>query len=680
MKLSNTIKYRLLITIGITILVAAIFVRPDFEYTVSIRNNTATDNRKSEFYCDINSDGNTERFMYYSPSPNTTSIIAYASGGGIIEQYNFKGNMVESANVFFTDYDNNGYREMCLFTHCADSLFLNIFEVPGKGPGFSASEFIDIAALQDGQAKYRITGGVTEDVDGDALSEIYFAVSAGFTVCPRNVYYYNPGKDAIHKSPDSGTGPRYTLDAGDIDGDGYIELWGQVAAFGNIKEPVPYTDQKAWLMVFSHELEFEFEPVGFAKFPAYITPGLYTKDNNKYLIVSLNYRGGDQEYTDRLMLYNAAGKKLKDVSAAELGLEQIENCFIINEKIFLHSPAQGCLTEVDGDFNPQRRVESELFNGYLYGPYNLGPGKKSILLTLVNNSLYFINNKGKQVSETVLTGSGALTCDPVLINNFNGFTGIQFKAGSYNYLLSITENNRWFLFTVKIISITVIVFLLVFLIQYIQSIQDKKKKAFENTLREYQLAAIKKQINPHFIFNALTSISAMNIKGETREADDYLVRFSGLMREVVESSDKNIVSLEEEIKFIKKYLELEKLRIGPELNFRINIPEECRSVKMPSMSLHLFVENAIKHGLEAKKGKKILSVEASSERDSVIIKIRDNGRGFSSGGKKQDSTGKGFRIADQVFSTYYHLTGTRIMYEKEEADTGGVIITLKISV
>jgi len=162
--------------------------------------------------------------MYYRPSSNTTSIIVYSHTGGIINQHNFRGVLVEKADVFYTDYDSDSLVEMNIFTHSADSLFINTFEPAAEESNNDLTRFVDIAPLQDGEAKYRISGGPQEDVNGDGINEIYFAVSAGFTLQPRNVYYFDIPGDKIRKSPCSGSGPRYELLGEDIDGDGFISF------------------------------------------------------------------------------------------------------------------------------------------------------------------------------------------------------------------------------------------------------------------------------------------------------------------------------------------------------------------------------------------------------------------------------------------------------------------------
>ncbi|HKL67866.1 MAG TPA: histidine kinase, partial [Bacteroidales bacterium] len=552
-------------------------------YTISIKSEKPEIKGTTDYYHDVDSDGYTERMMYYRPSSNTTSIIVYSHTGGIINQHNFRGVLVEKADVFYTDYDSDSLVEMNIFTHSADSLFINTFEPAAEESNNDLTRFVDIAPLQDGEAKYRISGGPQEDVNGDGINEIYFAVSAGFTLQPRNVYYFDIPGDKIRKSPCSGSGPRYELLGEDIDGDGFIELWGKVSAHGNVKKEIPYPDRKAWLMVFNHLLDFEFAPVPFSGHPSIAIPRLLKTGQGNRLAVLLDNRGVADNCCDRLMLFTPRGEKLADLEASELGLNRIDNIFIEGSGILLHDWEDGVIVRCGPELKTRASFSGKLLGGNVKGPYDMDSNGKHEYISFIDYSLHLIDIRGKSLASTVFENSGSLKTDPVHINNYQGFSGILLKASEKNYLLSLETRRKWLIYSIKVIVVFLLVYLFVFLIQHIQVRQERKKQLIEKTLREYQLVAIKKQINPHFIFNALTSISAMNFRNRQDEANDYLVKFSHLMREVVDSSDKNIVKLKDEIAFIKKYLDVENIRMGPSLVYNIVLPPEFENVEVPSM-------------------------------------------------------------------------------------------------
>jgi len=156
-----------------------------------------------------------------------------------------------------------------------------------------------------------------------------------------------------------------------------------------------------------------------------------------------------------------------------------------------------------------------------------------------------------------------------------------------------------------------------------------EKITLENHLNENRLKLIKAQMNPHFFFNALNTIQSFIATNETDEATSYLDNFSKLTRLILEMTDKNSISIEEEINMQKLYLNLQKIRLN---NFCFEIvsePESIEKAQIPTMLIQPFVENAIIHGLSHKKGQKFLKIQFLKTIDEKLeIIIRDNGIGI----------------------------------------------------
>jgi two-component system, LytTR family, sensor kinase len=156
-----------------------------------------------------------------------------------------------------------------------------------------------------------------------------------------------------------------------------------------------------------------------------------------------------------------------------------------------------------------------------------------------------------------------------------------------------------------------------------------------------QLTALRAQMNPHFIFNALNSIQQYILKGDVDQANKYLSKFSRLQREVLNNSDQNFISLEKEIEMLNLYLELEQLRFSENFEYAISIENEIdpTEVKIPPMILQPFVENAIWHGLMPKKGSKQVAIEFILLSDTIMqCIIRDNGIGRQAAARLKESS------------------------------------------
>lgn len=170
-----------------------------------------------------------------------------------------------------------------------------------------------------------------------------------------------------------------------------------------------------------------------------------------------------------------------------------------------------------------------------------------------------------------------------------------------------------------------------FLRQRIASLKKKQmeKVAIQKTIADLELKALRAQMNPHFTFNVLNSISYFITHNDNVSAQKYLTRFSRLIRLILDHSKTDFNSLENEIKLLNIYLELESLRFEERFSFSIEVDKNVNilKAKVPSMFIQPFIENAIKHGLEKKKGKGTVNVSFVMEGDMLKCTILDNGIG-----------------------------------------------------
>ncbi|MFM2268470.1 MAG: hypothetical protein RL757_1911 [Bacteroidota bacterium] len=160
--------------------------------------------------------------------------------------------------------------------------------------------------------------------------------------------------------------------------------------------------------------------------------------------------------------------------------------------------------------------------------------------------------------------------------------------------------------------------------------QEAEKLKLEAT--SLQLKALRAQMNPHFMFNALNAIQEFIYSGENEEAATYLSRFSKLMRQSLEYSELEIIALEDEIDFLKNYLELNaKLRFGGKMDYQIEIDDDLEEdlIGIPTMIIQPYLENAIEHGLRPLKsgGQIKLYFGLSEDEESVFCIVEDNGVG-----------------------------------------------------
>jgi two-component system LytT family sensor kinase len=149
----------------------------------------------------------------------------------------------------------------------------------------------------------------------------------------------------------------------------------------------------------------------------------------------------------------------------------------------------------------------------------------------------------------------------------------------------------------------------------------------EKLLLAAKVEALKSQINPHFLFNTLTSVASL-IRSQPETARTVIQKLSGLLRKLMQSQEQ-FVSLREELAAIDEYLDIEVIRFGSRLSVRKSIAPDTLEVVVPSLLLQPLVENCIKHGFSRKVGPGTITIRSRRERDLAVIEIEDDGLGIS---------------------------------------------------
>ena len=211
-----------------------------------------------------------------------------------------------------------------------------------------------------------------------------------------------------------------------------------------------------------------------------------------------------------------------------------------------------------------------------------------------------------------------------------------------------------------------------------------EKARQQRRLAELELEAIKAQINPHFIYNCLNSIQYFNYEKRHDEARQYLDLFARLIRLTMQYSRETFISIAEETDYLGHYLALEKMRFDERLQYQLLVAEGIDEQTMiPAMLIQPYVENALKHGIAARKeGGHILIRFELPQPDLLLISIEDDGTGFDD--KRKENKGSlGLRLSGSRAETYNQLFGMKIeinFYNKKNyhPDTSGIIVQLKI--
>jgi sensor histidine kinase YesM len=213
--------------------------------------------------------------------------------------------------------------------------------------------------------------------------------------------------------------------------------------------------------------------------------------------------------------------------------------------------------------------------------------------------------------------------------------------------------------------------------------QRHTKKIVELELRTLQL-----QMNPHFIFNALNSIQSYVMTHDAIRANSYLSKFANLIRMFLDSSRSKYISLQEEIKMLNLYIEMESLRFEDKFDYVFHVDSDVnRYIEIPTMILQPFVENAINHGLRYKRVKGLLKIFFFYSNDHLICRMEDNGVGRKIAKEIQSKTRKGYKsqglkITAERLVTYNKINESNIGFSindlysnlnENEEDIGTVV-------
>jgi tetratricopeptide (TPR) repeat protein len=208
--------------------------------------------------------------------------------------------------------------------------------------------------------------------------------------------------------------------------------------------------------------------------------------------------------------------------------------------------------------------------------------------------------------------------------------------------------------------------------------QNKLKASQQATQLEQKLLRL--QMNPHFIFNALTSIEGFIYENKPELAGKYLSDFSKLMRMTLENSREDLISLDEEVKMLEYYLKVHQLYLEDKFNFNIKIDEEVdpSSILIPPMLFQPFVENAIKHGVaDIEHGEIQLSFKMEGEK--LMVQIRDNGKGLEEIFQRKEHTSLATLITKERLALLRFKHG-KILFDIRSNVPHGTVVNFSIPV
>lgn len=248
----------------------------------------------------------------------------------------------------------------------------------------------------------------------------------------------------------------------------------------------------------------------------------------------------------------------------------------------------------------------------------------SIFSNPLSTSLYII-----VTTERLMMIAFAVVTNLYIILNLKDRRGLYIVAGSTMLLTgSVTAlvlgDIQYFM-----IGVIIEIFIFGMGLGILMKRREDERSVLNKEMEKVKMRALQTQMNPHFIFNSLNSIRSYMIKNETKEASGYLSKFSRLIRQILEYSTEEFITLKEELQVLSLYVQIEQLRFRDEFGFIIKVDESLNDEELivPPLIVQPFLENAIWHGLMQKQGEKKIELFVEDAGNKLKIVLRDNGIG-----------------------------------------------------
>jgi hypothetical protein len=644
--------------LALPVALTIILIVPDIfsKYTLTPLSERILEPRTDFEYADLDHDGTSEMFYIGDNTKNGSDVAVYNKSGPLY-QWDFSGRFIESFRKSITgDTDSNGFDEIYAFTFLGDSFLLNGIDFRYKGSFIINDRFLMRLPEAKNEKDYGFGIIALAELNGDGRKEIVFYLSSGYETRPRRVFAYDLNNDSLLSSPELG-GHIGDFDIEDADNDGKAEIAVSNYGPGNITDPsLPMQDTCAYVLILDNNLQFLFPPVGF--------PGRYNgignqfvKENGKWRILSHWGNDSRNKTIQSLRIYDLNGILLRKHNLPEYTGKDVYIARVLpsNDKNFrlLLSPAVGQPIVLNSKFSqlkdqpPFCSYSDVVFadldrNGTEEIIYRTNqPDQWVILSHHIGNPVYF---------KTENTAHPTPKLYPVLGKHQK--PGFCFQVNNHQYLMEYAFNPMYYLQYPVYIGIYLLILGFILLVRRIQRLQIQKKYEAEKKMAELQLLSLRNQMDPHFTFNVLNTIGSAILQKRNDESYDLLMKFSKLIRTTINSARVICRPLQEELDFVKNYLDLQHVRHEGLFSYKIHLDADISPRQpVPKMILQTYVENSLRHGVVPRKSDGKIQIMVSQEEKGIRLMVEDNGIGRQQAKINGSvSTGVGLSIIGQYYA------------------------------
>ncbi|MFC2096846.1 sensor histidine kinase [Bacteroidota bacterium] len=293
-------------------------------------------------------------------------------------------------------------------------------------------------------------------------------------------------------------------------------------------------------------------------------------------------------------------------------------------------------------------------------------------LSLIGVGPTFISKCGPIIHKVLIVGKNniILHCLNFTISSNNIINLLSWPQGESTESKTINLTTLWF----SIVGVLGLSVILILVFRF-RSKRREARQILKTKIAKLEMDAVRSRMNPHFLFNALSSIQNLINTNQVDKANTYLVKFAKLIRRVLEQSTQKRIELKEEIETLRYYLELESLRQKFKYDIKIDPELDTDLIEIPPLLLQPHVENALIHGIAGMKGKGEINIEFSKSENNLVALVKDNGIGIQDSQNKKESNGlgQGWKITRErieiLNKSYEGRIHAEILDKKDESGT-----------
>lgn len=664
-------KFDLIVSLFLASLLTALFIwwNPvDSKYKLELKDKTKLSKGSIYIYEDLNFDGTSERMHFIKDFIGRPAVLVYEKER-ILFQWNLTGEFVPGEFYHFADFNGNDRKEIFLFTHQNDSIFLDAIDFKTEEK-IIKHQYITNYKRYKNRTDFGVYKPQSIDLNADGNKEIIFSFGCAFSHITRKLASYDITNKRLNITEKSACATYRDVVPFDLDEDGELEFIGTIHSPGNSRFEYPYSDQYSWLMVCDKQMNYKFPTKKVGLYPALLQVKPFNKNGQNCLASFYDYLGkADSSY---LALFDASGEIIKkkilghspDLNGSSF------TTYIKNKHYYmaLHSKT-GAVDVYNDELDKIDAFESTPYLGRIKSFDVDADGiEEQMFIGANRNELIITRN---DFSEPAILKFN----EDILYSNCSNewldgqLSAFVFQHGTnlcrISYGLDIFYTFRYLIW----LGVFILSFIFSFLLGKVYQYYIRRQYEDEKRITTLQVQAIEQQMSPHFTLNILNSIGNLYENHDKQKAQYYFGKYSKLLRISLISSGQIAVPLVDELQFTQNYLELERLRLNEGFNFQFIDNQNIPDIKVPKFLIHTFVENAVKHGLFPIQGirKGNINLKLFEEKNQIEITIEDDGVGrIKAKNSKIHSTGKGLSILDEILELYKRFESRNISYKIED--------------